>query len=117
MFIIGCRFVDYSLVDVGIGEKEFPNSLAKTNSLVLDFAIKTDSIGQGAPSLPYVVWPKNGMTISALEIVNENPAPPGRGYPVSINFDRKKTYTVKKFELKEAGTTVVPSLFTYDRDR
>lgn len=111
-------FVDYTLVDVGIGERALPAVNPTATALVLDFGIKFQSLGQGAPLVPYVLWPKNGMTVPALEIVPELPTPPGRGYPVSISFDKGKIYRATKFEMREAGSVVVPAyVLTNETDK
>ncbi len=109
-------FVAYDLVHVGVGSAVSMNDRANYVS-VLVFTRPLGSLGQEAPTVPYVVWPMRNSVISRGTTENENPPPPGAGYPITINFDPRKVISVSKFEIRENGTSVLPaSVLTAEND-
>lgn len=100
-------FLDYQFVDVGMGRAAYPDT-PNSGAFLMEFAYRNSPGPQGAPAVPYVIWPLNGSTIDRLTLDPESPSPPGQGYPVSINVD--SILGVQKFELREAGSsTLVPA--------
>ena len=102
-------FIQYNYIDVGVGIESYPNGSAGIYS-VIELGIPAGSGGQESPSVPYVVFPLRNATILRGSIDPEIPSPPGAGYPVSISFDPRKSVATTKFELREAGTTLVPTI-------
>ncbi len=100
-------FVAYNYTDIGVGSAQSTTDSTAYIS-VLDFAYPFGTLGQESPSTPYVVWPLRNATIDKGTMEPEVPAPPGVGYPVTISFDPRMTVSTSRFELREAGTSLIP---------
>lgn len=115
----------YRYTHVGIGQDFWQSSNMPFSSTTIDFGY-TSTSKQAAPNTPYVVWPRDGVTVPQVHMVPEDPDPENRqngqfsvpyGYPASVHVDEAKTLMVTKFEMRDAsGALVAGTVSTVETD-
>lgn len=99
-------YLNYANIDVGMGWRNY--TVPGIKAYVTNFGYAPNH-RQGAPLVPYVVWPPANSVVDRLKQALENPDPGGQGYAVSLMVDPSKNLEVEVFELRDGGGGIVSS--------